>query len=399
LSVLLELSTPEAPTTTERAAGALQVVLDRSGSMAGGRLEGAKRALLAVIDRLDPRDCFGLVVFDDRARIAVSAGPLTDKAAVKRAIASVEPGGSTDLAAGYLLGLSEARRIATPGRTTVLLVSDGHANAGETSPDVLGSLAAKAQSADGVTTSTLGFGLGYDERLLSAMSRGGTGSEHFAEDADAASGMIASEVDGLLSQAAQAVTLLVSPSPAVRAVTIHNDLPVHPVSDGLQVELGAMYAGENRRLVLTLDVPGIAELGLLEVASLRLTYVELPELNQVEVTLPLHVNVVPGDHAAGRIRDPEVRAEVAYQQVQAAKRDASHRFSAGDVAGADEALQSAELLLTDALVSAPVGMAASFLDEVDLVQQLRDDARSGAISRAAKVSSADASRKSRRRTE
>lgn len=396
LSVLLELVAPAADVDLVRAPAVLQVVLDRSGSMAGPRLDGAKRALLAVVDRLDPRDSFGLVAFDDRARIVVPAGPLADKVAVKHAIASIDDGGSTDLAAGYLLGLHEARRAAVPGRTTVLLVSDGHANAGETSPDVLGGLAAKAQHADAITTATLGYGLGYDERLLSAMSRGGSGAEHFAEDPDAAAALLASEVDGLLSQAAQAMTLLVCPSPAVRSVTVHNDVTVHPVADGLQLDLGAMYAGETRRLVLSLDVPGTATLGLLEVASLRLSYVELPELRQVEITLPLHVNVVPGDRAAGRVRDPEVRAELAYQQVQAAKRDASRRLSDGDVAGASDLIASAQSMLGEALACAPMSMSESLRDEADVVRGLREEIRAGRVSRAAKLGSADAARKSRR---
>jgi Ca-activated chloride channel family protein len=57
------------------------VVLDRSGSMGGDRISGAKMALLSIVDRLDPRDRFGLVAFDDQVDIVVPAGPLADKRA------------------------------------------------------------------------------------------------------------------------------------------------------------------------------------------------------------------------------------------------------------------------------------------------------------------------------
>src|SRR6185369_11760504 len=113
---------------------ALVVVIDRSGSMAGARLEGAKTALHALVDRLDPTDQFGVVVFDDTAQVAIPAGPLHDKASAHRAIDAIHPGGCTDLSAGYLRGLQEVRRVAAsgaaPGAKHVLLVSDGHANAG-----------------------------------------------------------------------------------------------------------------------------------------------------------------------------------------------------------------------------------------------------------------------------
>lgn len=75
------------------------------------------------------------------------------------------------------------------------------------------------------TTSALGYGLGYDERLLAAIGRGGQGNELFAEDADRAGALIAGEVSGLLSQTIQAASLTIRMSPHVRAVRLANDLP------------------------------------------------------------------------------------------------------------------------------------------------------------------------------
>src|SRR5690606_38610654 len=74
--VLLDVTAPEQP-GADRPPATLQVVLDRSGSMAGERLEGAIRALLSLVDRLDPTDHFGLVTFDGAARVEVAAAPLT----------------------------------------------------------------------------------------------------------------------------------------------------------------------------------------------------------------------------------------------------------------------------------------------------------------------------------
>jgi len=104
LSALVQLTAPSAPgSTVTRTPSTLVVVLDRSGSMrSGGRLEGAKTALLTLIDQLSPTDRFGVVTFDDAVRVDVPAGPLTDKPAVKRGIAQIQPGGTTDLSSGYL---------------------------------------------------------------------------------------------------------------------------------------------------------------------------------------------------------------------------------------------------------------------------------------------------------
>ena len=75
VSLLLELKAPTRDAGTRRAPGTLEVVLDRSGSMAEGSLDAAKAALEALIDRLDPSGNFGLVTFDDDVEVAVAAGP------------------------------------------------------------------------------------------------------------------------------------------------------------------------------------------------------------------------------------------------------------------------------------------------------------------------------------
>ena len=396
VSVLVELTAPELPTTSTRAPATVVVVLDRSGSMAGDRIDAAKTALQLLVDQLDPRDRFGLVAFDDQVEVVVPAGPLTDKQTVKSAIAAVEDRGSTDLSGGYLRGLQEARRAAGRDGATLLLISDGHANAGLCDPEQLGNIARKAH-ADGVTTTTLGMGLGFDERLLSAIASGGAGNEHFAQTADDAVKLIAGEVEGLLSLAAQAGSLLVRMSSHVRGVRVVNELPTVGVPEGVLVELGSFYSGESRKLVLTFDAPGIPALGLAEIATLEFTYVALPALEQHTVTVPLHVNVVPGDEAAGRIPNPVVRTELAFQRAQSAKRDASSALSAGDPRAARRSLRSARSALLDACAAAPPAMAAELQDELAVLSELEHEAATGNLAHAAKLSSADASFKSRTR--
>jgi len=397
LSVLIEMTAPPAPQeSAPRQPSTLEVVLDRSGSMSGGRLDGAKLALTGLIDKLDPSDNFGLVVFDHEVEVVVPAGPLRDKPAVKQTISQVHARGNTDLSSGYLRGLQEAGRIAGKTGATLLLISDGHANAGVTDPDRLGAIAAKAHG-DGVTTSTLGYGLGYDEKLMSAIARGGSGNEHFAEEPDTAGALIASEVEGLLSQTAQAASLLVKVSPQVKSVQIVNDLPVTSTGDGIMAELGSFYSDETRKLVLTFEIPAIAALGLAQVATCEFTWVELPSLVQHTLTVPLHVNVVPGDDAAGRVPDPTVQTELVYLQVQQAKRRASSHLSSGDAGAALGEIQQARGRIQDALAKAPSAMRAELAEEAAALDYLADQTQQGMISRAAKYSSMDAYSKSSKR--
>ena len=396
LASLIEITAPPAPAGERRQPLVLVAVLDRSGSMAGPRLQHAQRALCDIVDRLAADDHFGLVTFDDEVHVPVPAANVADKAAVKHAISAVLPGGTTDLAAGYLRGLQEARRVAGPEGATVLLVSDGHANRGLTDPEALGSIAATSATTR-VTTSALGMGLGYDERLLSAVARSGRGNELFAEDADTAAALIAGELDGLLSQTVQAASLLVRLSPQVKAVQLINETTAAMTDDGLLVELGGFYADESRKLVLNFAVPGMAGLGLAQIAELELRYVDMTDLSEQVVTIPLNVNVVPGDQAAGRIADATVRTEVAYQHAQAAKRRATQRLIAGEHDRALEELSQARGIVDSAMMAAPPAAQADLAEEAASLDAMSEEARYGDVSRASKRLSADVSHKSRNR--
>ena len=233
VAVLIDLEAPPNASEAPRPPAALQVVLDRSGSMSGAPLDGAKKALIGLVQRLDPQDCFGVVTFDDQAQVVVPAGPLADKAAVIRQIRADPPrrhhrsGRRLPPWAARAAESHGAETAGRPGRGTVLVISDGHINAGITDVDQFASLSSKAY-ADGVVTSTLGYGRGYDESLLAALARNGSGNHVFADNPDAAGAAIAQEVDGLLDKVVQAATLTVDFEPTVRMLKLYNDLPAHP---------------------------------------------------------------------------------------------------------------------------------------------------------------------------
>lgn len=393
VTVMLELVAPTPANGKPRPPAAVQVVLDRSGSMDGERLGAAKQALVRLVDRLDPADRLGVVAFDDEVRVIVPAGELADKHAARSAIAGVHSGGMTNLSGGLLRGLQEARRVAGEAGSTLLILSDGHANAGETDPASLGSVAASACD-HGITTSTVGIGMDYDEQLLADLARDGRGNHVFAEHGDGAAAAVAGEVEGLLSKAVQAASLLIRPHGPVDSVRVWNELPGHAIENGIMVELGDLWAGEERKLVLTFAVPAKPALGLAQIAELELRYVALPDFAEQTVTLPVHVNVVPGDEAAGRIPDAKVQTELVYQQVQEAKRKASDALRDGDRLAASAAYDVAGAQLDELMLSCP---SPEIVLERDVIGELRKRADAGEADWAMKFGRMDQSRKSRKR--
>jgi Ca-activated chloride channel family protein len=202
---------------------------------------------------------------------------------------------------------------------------------------------------------------------------------------------VAGEVEGLLSKTVQAASVTIRPTADVHAIKVWNDLPSHAIEGGVAAELGDLWAGEERKVLVSLGVPAMSSLGLVRVAELELMYVALPELKEQTITLPLHVNVVPGDQAAGRVPDPKVRTELLFQRAQRAKRKAAEALGDGDVQAARAAYREAAAHIAAAPASAELA------EEAEILGRLDAQVSSGQAILAAKVSRMEHARKSRQR--
>lgn len=363
LTLMLDLTAPITDKAKSRAAQAVQIVLDRSGSMSGEPLESAKSSILKLVERLAPQDFFGLVAFDDQALVVVPMRQVKDHdiPSLRKAIREMQTGGSTDISAGYLMGLRELARVNSAGASTLLLISDGHANAGEKDPKVLQSIATKHAS-QRINTSTIGLGVGYDEIILEALATGGGGAHRFASTVDEAVGAIAAEVNDLLEKSVVNAVLRVRPIKDLTQppkIQVLQRLPFWKDGEDYVVQLGDLYAGENRRFIIGLDVPGIAALGLTKVADIIIEYLNLVEVTEISVTMPVNVNVVPADIAAGRVPDPIVRAERLIIEAQSEKALATDEIRTGRVREASTRLKGTASKLRTEAANLPVTDARS----------------------------------------
>jgi Ca-activated chloride channel family protein len=138
VNAMVEIVAPEVETSGAREPLRVALVVDRSGSMSGRKLEVAKRCASWLVSRLDPRDELALVDYDDEVRLLapLSALGATHHAAIGR----IHSGGSTNLSGGWLKGVEALGRTNGAGPRKVLLLSDRLANVGITEPGVLTAL-------------------------------------------------------------------------------------------------------------------------------------------------------------------------------------------------------------------------------------------------------------------
>ena len=382
VTLMVDLTAPVTENQTSRPARGVQICLDVSGSMEGAPLASAKESILKLIDRLDKKDTFGMVIFDDTAKVAVPTKPLIDHdiAQLKKAIRKIQTGGSTDISAGFTLAMREASRNKLEGGTTLLAISDGHANAGERDPKFFSDVAAKSAT-EKITSASIGLGNGYDETILEAIAQGGGGAHRFAADIDEAVGAIAAEVDDLLDKVIVNTALRFRPTAMAKGqpkIELLQRLPYWMDGQDYVVQLGDLYGGENRRFIILVDVPGIEALGLCKIADITIEYTDLAARSEISVTMPVNVNVVPGDQAAGRIEDPIVKAERMILQAQSEKAIATDEILQGNQKSATKRLKgtaanlrshASEIRVTDERSAESLAIILEEANEMDALAQ------------------------------
>ena len=202
VGLMVEVNAPEAAATTiTRPAKGIVFVVDRSGSMGGGRLELVKQSMLDTVGRVSKDDYLAVVAFDNMIDIVLpmtKVGNMQLKD-VRKKIQDLDPRGGTNLEVGFRYGLAEATRAPKGVEVQVILLSDGAANQGIVDPVELGKLAAAATE-HLISTSTVGIGERYDENILVALSNTGNGNHFAAVRQEEASVGLEAEIDGLLAR-------------------------------------------------------------------------------------------------------------------------------------------------------------------------------------------------------
>jgi Ca-activated chloride channel family protein len=316
----------------------LSVVLDRSGSMQGAKMERAREAATYCVEQLLPADRLSVVIFDDVVEVLIPSHPVEDKQGLKRLVAGVGARGSTALHEAWVRGgMQVSEHLDDRAVNRVLLITDGLANVGLTGTDEIVSQV-KGLYERGVGTSTIGIGEDFNEDLLIPMARAGGGNAwHVAEAADMQR-VFAVELEGLLAQFARDVSLGLVPSDGVRVTDVLNDFELTETG---RYRLPDLQAGSPLDLVLRLHLPARATGERMRILDLRLGYTPreargaevLRQAFEVEFADALEVEALPAN--------AEVTKAVRLLMNARARREAVSHMDRGDYAAASHVLGSA----------------------------------------------------------
>jgi Ca-activated chloride channel family protein len=266
-------------------------VIDRSGSMSGGKLELAKEAVNQAVSRLNDDDRMAVVIFDDSVQDILPLMPASKEmqGILAARLNNVHPGGSTNLSDGWLTGcqhVATANPPAPVGRMRrVILLTDGQANAGITDAAELAHHAGVLRG-NGISTTTMGLGEGFDELLLGGMAEAGGGNFQHISAATGLRKIFDDEIGEMTTIAALMPRLEIRLPEGVTGELL-NQFPSRMVGRQLQIDLRDLAGGEIVDLVILLSQHSAVETGPVDVlARYRYTVPETGRRVQQEVTLP-----------------------------------------------------------------------------------------------------------------
>lgn len=234
----------------------LVMVLDRSGSMQGAKLEHARQSLHQLLSTLDERDRFALLSYSDAVQKHCDLLPVSalNRGRMQAAVNAVFAAGATNLGEGLRAGIDLITAAGSPGRPgRVILISDGLANRGVIDPAALGRMAAAAAGRE-FAVSTVGVGADFNEFLMTRIADNGAGSYYYLDNPAAFAEVFQQEFRAAQTASATGIAVSVALPAGVRLVGA-SGYPV-AVSGGAAVfHPGSLRPGQVRRLFLTFQVP------------------------------------------------------------------------------------------------------------------------------------------------
>lgn len=338
----------------------MALVIDKSGSMADAdKLSRVKTALLNMISQLRSTDILSIVVFDSEAEVLLLSRTVGNGEAIKRLIRQIEPGSSTNIHAGLMLGYHEALKNYSEDATNrVVLLTDGIANRGVTDPERIAQDSLRFNDR-GIDLSTIGVGLDLNKDLLRHLAKSGRGLFHFVADAEDIEKVFIKEVQSLVSPVASEPNVEIDYDPGLELVQLYGYEP-QSRRGGVTIKLDNMNHGMTQVVLLRFRVPRNRQYHSRLPVNVRLSYYDLEQKRRVVKTEESFVSVREGSRG-DMLKDYEVGKNYSIAQLAQAIREMAEAVEA-------RRFREAESLLTEAI--AQTRQRYPHLDDEDIKRNL-----------------------------
>ena len=361
--IKVSLDAPDVPQQTERPAVNLTLVVDRSGSMSGSKMDKAKEAAVEGLRRLMQRDMFSLVIYDHEVETLVPAQSASYTEWIESKIHGIRSRGNTALFGAVSQGAAENRKNANGAYVNrIILLSDGLANVGPSSPSDLARLGA-ALMKEGISVTTIGIGTDFNEDLMVQLAEKSDGNHYFVESSADLPRIFASELGDVLSVVARKVIIEVEcPKDVVPVRIIGRDGQI--VDGKAQIQMNQLYGGQQKYALLEVKVPAHKANAARDLAVARVKYENA--LSGKDERAEANANVRFSEEK----KDVEAAENIAVQTAVIQNRAAEVRDQALDMYNAGEPQKAASWMVTNmaimkGLYSAPETKEVAELQDME----------------------------------
>ena len=307
----------------------LALVIDRSGSMSGDKIAKAREAALEAVDRLGADDIVSLVVYDNVIETLVPAERVGDGRRLRDAICGIQARGGTALHGGVMRGAAEVRRNLEDRRyiNRVILLSDGLANVGPSSPEELGRLGASLMR-DGISVTTIGLGLGFNEDLMTRLAQRSDGNTYFVEHSSDLARIFTAELGDVMNVIARRVVIEIDFPRGVRPICfVGRDGTIR--GQRAELTLNQLYGGQEKFALIEVEVSPEKAGAEREIARARVSYDDAMNQKTATVSAKRNVQFSASNAVVVKSADHKVQADYAANSLALAKDEAVALVDAG----------------------------------------------------------------------
>jgi Ca-activated chloride channel family protein len=256
LALTIEADERLDPQTDEARNVDMVIVLDRSGSMKGRKINDTRQAVSHLLTSLTAGDRFALITYSDRVQKISGLKHVTADHArqLKTLVSGIIAGGGTNLSAGLQTGIDVILAAPENGNAKkLILISDGLANKGITDSTRLGQMATVAVEEE-FAISTVGVGNDFNEQLMTTIADRGAGNYYYLENPAAFAEVFQKEFFYTRATVATNVSISIPLGSGISMVDAAG-YPIIVEKNHAVFYPGDLRAGQSRKLFLTLQVP------------------------------------------------------------------------------------------------------------------------------------------------
>lgn len=379
--VKITLEAPPAPRMADRPPVNLTLVLDRSGSMSGSKIENAREAAIEAVRRLGGRDIFSLVIYDHEVETLVPARSAQYVEWIETRIRAIQPRGNTALFSGVSQGAAEIRKhLGGPYVHRILLLSDGLANVGPSSPEDLARLGA-ALVKEGISVTTIGVGTDFNEDLMTQLARTSDGNHYFVESSGDLPRIFAQELGDVLSVVASQVEIEVEcPGGVVPLRIIGRDGQIF--GNKVQLQMNQLYGGQEKYVLVEVRVPAALAGSSAPIASARCLYQNTLSQQPESVTAGVDARFSADEAVVRESADLDVNRAYIHNEIAETRERALDLYNLGNEAEGAIFLRDRQQQLDRRL--GEVGLEESLAPATGRLQAEADAFEAGAVDSEAK---------------